>query len=226
MVESSRSTKLYVHKLYTFVVFNGYTWTCTALLSIKLKTSFSVWSMAEMSASPFLIQGKHLTVYPTSHFRKIVDDATSKTSPVMSGVQCTNRSFHCQNWGKIKSGRRPGNEATTGLLIGNESLHGHGAGWLLLFTWVNWQCQNILDGPHCTYNIFKARKPVGMLYRQFYVCPWTDTNTMLRIYILRIVYQLYTTKGIQSLESIQNFLAKFLTQWDTHTHTHTPQHMG
>ena len=142
--------------------------------------------MAEMSASPFLIRGKHLTVHvhvPHLPLSIIVDNATSKASPVMSGVQCTNRSFHCQNWGKIKSGRRPGNEATTGLLIGNETLHGHGAGWLLLsLGWID-NVKNILDGPHCTCNILKPGNPL-VCYIDSSTYFWTDTNTMLRIYIL------------------------------------------
>ena len=61
-----------------------------------------------------------------------------------------------------------------------------------------------------------------MLYRQFYA--WADTSTMLRIYVTCIrphleyacqLWDPYTTKGIQSLESVQKFACKVcLKQWD------------
>jgi len=63
----------------------------------------------------------------------------------------------------------------------------------------------------------KARKLVGMNYRQFYAL--ADTNTLLRIYLtcihphLEYVCQLWdpnTTKGVQSLESVQKLLARFV----------------
>ena len=60
-----------------------------------------------------------------------------------------------------------------------------------------------------------------MLYRQFYT--WADTSTLLRIYLTCIrphqyVCQLwdpYTDKGTQALESVQKFACKVcLKQWD------------
>jgi len=59
------------------------------------------------------------------------------------------------------------------------------------------------------------------IYRQLYA--WADTSTMLHIYVtcirphLEYACQLYpyTTKGIQSLESVQKFANKVcIKQWD------------
>ena len=66
----------------------------------------------------------------------------------------------------------------------------------------------------------KARKLVGMLYRQFY--SWADSNTLLLIYRtcirphLDYACQLWNpNKGMQSLEAVQKFDCKVcLKQWD------------
>ena len=68
----------------------------------------------------------------------------------------------------------------------------------------------------------KARKLVGMLYRQF--STWADTNTLRCLYLTCIrphleyacqLWDPYTSQGIQSLESIQKFACRVcLKQWD------------
>ena len=68
----------------------------------------------------------------------------------------------------------------------------------------------------------KARKLVGMLYRQFYT--WADTNTLLCIYLTCIrphleyacqLWDPYTSKGKQALEAVQKFACKVcLKKWD------------
>ena len=68
----------------------------------------------------------------------------------------------------------------------------------------------------------KARKLVGLLYRQFY--NWADSNTLLLIYLTCIwphleyacqLWDPFTNKCIQSLEAVQKFACKFcLKQWD------------
>ena len=68
----------------------------------------------------------------------------------------------------------------------------------------------------------KARKLVGMLYRQF--STWADTSTLRCLYLTCIrphleyasqLWDPYTSQGIESLESIQKFACKVcLKQWD------------
>ena len=68
----------------------------------------------------------------------------------------------------------------------------------------------------------KARKLVGMMYRQFY--SWADSNTLLLIYQTCIRQHLeyacqlwdpFLNKGMQSLEAVQKFACKVcLKQWD------------
>ena len=68
----------------------------------------------------------------------------------------------------------------------------------------------------------KARKLVGMMYRQFY--SWADSNTLLLIYQTCIRPHLeyacqpwdpFLNKGMQSLEAVQKFACKVcLKQWD------------
>ena len=75
---------------------------------------------------------------------------------------------------------------------------------------------------HINHICSKARKLVGMLYRQFYT--WADTSTLLRIYLTCIrphleyacqLWDPYTDKGTQALESVQKFACKVcLKRWD------------
>jgi len=54
-----------------------------------------------------------------------------------------------------------------------------------------------------------------MLYNQFY--SWADTNTLLTIYCtcIRPLWDPFTNKVLQSLETIQKFAHKVcLKQWD------------
>ena len=75
---------------------------------------------------------------------------------------------------------------------------------------------------HINHICSNARKLVGMLYRQFYT--WADTSTLLRIYLTCIrphleyacqLWDPYTDKGTQALESVQKFACKVcLKRWD------------
>ena len=75
---------------------------------------------------------------------------------------------------------------------------------------------------HIEHICAKARKLVGMLYRQFY--SWADSNTLLLIYRTCIrphleyacqLWDPFLNKGMQSLEAVQKFVCKVcLKQWD------------
>ena len=75
---------------------------------------------------------------------------------------------------------------------------------------------------HIEHVCAKARKLVGMLYRQFY--SWVDSNTLLLIYRTCIkphleyacqLWDPFLNKGMQSLEAVQKFACKVcLKQWD------------
>lgn len=68
----------------------------------------------------------------------------------------------------------------------------------------------------------KARRLIGMLYRQFY--RWADTSTLLNIYLTCIrphleyacqLWDPFTDKSIQALEAVQKFACKVcLKQWN------------
>ena len=75
---------------------------------------------------------------------------------------------------------------------------------------------------HIQHICSKARKLIGMLHRRF--SSWADTNTLRCLYLTCIrphleyasqLWDPYTNKGIQSLESVQKFACKVcLQQWD------------
>ena len=107
----------------------------------------------------------------------------------------------------IASRRRQPHLPPTGLVIGNETLEQVDC-YLYLGVLVT---SKISWADHIEHICCKARRLVGILYRQFYA--WADTSTMLRICHLHSS----TLRVCMSLESPQKFAIACnvcLKQWD------------
>ena len=114
--------------------------------------------------------------------------------------------------------RQPHLPPPGGLLLGDcilEQVHSYRYLGILVTSTLTWK-------DHIQQICNKARKLVGMLYRQF--STWADTNTLRCLYLTCIrphleyacqLWDPYTSQGIQSLESIPKIACKVcLKQWD------------
>ena len=173
-----------------------------------------------------LSEGSKLTMYADDILLykpiKVSEDYSGLQSDIDAIYECTKASYLTLNPLKCKylicSRKRYPCLPTSGLLLAGttlEQVESYQYLGVLVSSRLTWS-------DHIEQICTKARKLVGMLYRQFY--SWADTSTLLLIYLtcirphLEYACQLwapFTCKGIQSLEAVQKFACKVcLKRWN------------